>query len=226
MRRISCTQYRGRLPQPAFARKDFGANGFTYKVRESSFCGPRGTGSRGSRRVLRRAPRGSAAPCLVGFVERPPDGFDARRRGVLERVLLVARRTHPRDVLRFGLPLGPFADFKVGAFWPAVFEGSPRRASGGAFTPGELRPGALALLQIVRPGRLPFCLLWSNLRAATQPNRRNPRARTLRGGSATARPATGVAASVHESSRGVDATAARRRAEPWATASTRSRRDG
>ena len=39
------------------------------------------------------------------------------------------------------------------------------------------------------PGRLPFCLLWSNLRAANQPNRRNPRARTLRGGSATARPA-------------------------------------
>ena len=93
------------------------------------------------RRATTTLPRHSArrgARFIFGFVERPPDAFDARRRdlergSVLERidargrVLLVARRTHPRDVLRFGLPLGPFADFKVGAFWPAVFEGSPRR---------------------------------------------------------------------------------------------------
>ena len=88
------------------------------------------------RRATTTLPRHSArrgARFIFGFFQRPPDAFDARRRD-LERdaferghVLLVARRTHPRDVLRFGLPLGPFADFKVGAFWPAVFEGSPRR---------------------------------------------------------------------------------------------------
>ena len=82
---------------------------------------------RDDRRATTTLPRHSArrgARFIFGFVDRPPDGFDARRRGVLESVLLAARRTHPRDVLRFGLPLGPCADFKVGAFWPAVGEGS------------------------------------------------------------------------------------------------------